>query len=154
MKKIMILVFAIVGLVLFSCEKENVKTNEDITYKVEKFSFNNPNSKGSEIEMVEIEFAFNTNSEEVVAIKASENLLDYLNMTDDELESYVFEQMRTEAQGNESSHDHSSCIQGCIENYTNEDGTKKPGRGACKFNCWVSTAVQIIQAIAPVLAVL
>ena len=150
----MILAFAIVGIVLFSCEKDNVNTSEDITYKVQKFSFNNPNSRNTEPEIVNIEFAFNTTSEEVIGIHASQNLLDYLNMSDDELESFVFEQMRDEAEANGSTHDHSTCIQGCIQNYTNEDGTKKPGRGACKFNCWVSTAVQVIQAIAPVLAVI
>lgn len=44
------------------------------------------------------------------------------------------------------------CLQGCNDSYTAEDGTKLPGRGKCKFNCWVDAiAGRLIEAIVPAL---
>ncbi len=81
----------------------------------------------------------------------SPNLSDYLDLTDDELETMVNNEVQATTAGT-GEHDHASCIQGCNTTYTNADGTKKPGRGACKFNCWVSTTVQVVKAIATIAA--
>ncbi|WP_298144942.1 hypothetical protein [Flavobacterium sp.] len=45
---------------------------------------------------------------------------------------------------------HSQCIDNCNKKYTSPDGERLPGRGACKFNCWVSTTVRILEAIATI----
>lgn len=44
--------------------------------------------------------------------------------------------------------DHAGCIEWCKGKYTDEEGNKKRGRGACKANCWVSTAVRVLEAVA------
>ena len=138
---------------LTSCQTENTET-DIITKKVEKISLfgKNVNGKMAPINGT-IEFEFNETTEQVVGINASQNILVYLNMTDDQLETYVYQQMNVaeSTSSDKPKHDHASCISNCIKEYTNPDGTKKPGRGNCKFNCWVSTAVQIITVIAPLL---
>lgn len=45
-----------------------------------------------------------------------------------------------------------ACLKGCTERYTAEDGTKLPGRGKCKFNCWIDAiGGRLVEAILPAL---
>lgn len=135
---------------LYSCSNEDNSIQEE-SLLVEKrtFTFEGARTDGS-LDL-SVEFIYDEINEEPVSIIASDDMLNYLDMTDDELEQYVDQQMQTYGDGDDDGdtkeHNHADCISTCMEKYTNEDGTKKPGRGACKFNCWVSTAVQIIEAI-------
>lgn len=42
-------------------------------------------------------------------------------------------------------HSHSDCIKGSNRDYTNPDGTEKPGRGGCKAACRVDTAIVVAE---------
>lgn len=44
---------------------------------------------------------------------------------------------------------HASCIEWCKQNYTDEEGNKIKGRGACKGNCWVDTIKEVVKEIVP-----
>ncbi|MFN3639630.1 MAG: hypothetical protein ACK4UK_01805, partial [Flavobacterium sp.] len=64
----------------------------------------------------------------------------------------VFAQNATESEPSQTSH--SACIANCREQYIDEDGNKLRGFGACRFNCWVDTAIRILEAVAPIVAAL
>lgn len=138
------------ALIMFSCNEDNEKAvaaNE--TKRVETISLpakDGANAKGAITGT--LEFTFDENSEVVTDIVMSPNLSDYLDLTDDQLETMVNNEIQSTAVG-APEHDHATCISGCNTTFTNADGTKKPGRGACKFNCWVSTTVQIIKHLSP-----
>lgn len=140
----------VMSLMMFSCNESNQR--EEVTNeikRVETIILPGTNAKG-EISGT-VEFTFNENSEAVTDIVMSPNLSDYLNLSDEELEVMVNNEVQATTAG-AGEHDHASCIQGCNTTYTNADGTKKPGRGACKFNCWVSTTVQVLKAVATITA--
>lgn len=59
-----------------------------------------------------------------------------------------FSEIYAEAAGD---HNHSECIENCNDKYTDKEGNKKKGRGACKFNCWVETVKEIIDDLAEIL---
>lgn len=42
------------------------------------------------------------------------------------------------------------CISGCNSSFTDNNGDKISGRGACKGNCWVDTAVSVLEAVATI----
>jgi hypothetical protein len=46
--------------------------------------------------------------------------------------------------------EHSDCISGCNSSFTDDNGDKISGRGACKGNCWVDTAVRVLEAAATI----
>ena len=41
------------------------------------------------------------------------------------------------------------CVEGCIDDYTDSDGNKVPGRGKCKGRCWAEFGVRVLDAILP-----
>jgi hypothetical protein len=45
-----------------------------------------------------------------------------------------------------------SCIADCQRAFTDENGDKIKGRGACKAHCWVDTVVRTLNAIASILS--
>ena len=49
---------------------------------------------------------------------------------------------------------HSECIEGCKDKYTDENGDKISGRGACKANCWVDTIKDVIKSLAKIVPAL
>lgn len=137
---------------VYSCTNSNDEISKnELTAKVVKINLQNA-KVGSNFNS-DVEFIFDEVTETVVDINASQDLLNYINMTDDQLDDYVMQQMEKAADGDDDKpkHDHATCMQGCYDKFTNADGTKKPGRGGCRFACWTSTAVQIIEAIGPAL---
>ena len=40
------------------------------------------------------------------------------------------------------------CITGCYDRFTDANGKKKPGRGSCKFGCYVDAVVEVAKEIA------
>ena len=140
-------------LIMFSCNEDNEKA--EVTNEIKRVETITLPAKGGASAKGEVsgtlEFTFDENSEVVTDITMSPNLSDYLDLTDDELEMMVNNETQATAEG-AGEHDHATCIAGCNTQYTNADGTKKPGRGNCKFNCWVSTTVQIVKAVATIAA--
>lgn len=64
------------------------------------------------------------------------------------VEGLVFNEIEAlSSKNSEPAHYHTTYMQGCWERHTAADGTKLPERCICRFASWVSTAVQIIEAI-------
>lgn len=40
-----------------------------------------------------------------------------------------------------------TCLQGCQERFSDPNGGRLPGRGACKFNCWLVAAARVAEKI-------
>lgn len=139
------------SLMMFSCNEDNEKA--EVTNEIKRVETITLPAKGGANARGEVsgtlEFTFDENSEVVTDITMSSNLSDYLDLTDDELETMVNNEIQATATGT-GEHDHATCISGCNTQFTNADGTKKPGRGACKFNCWVSTTVKILEHVAEI----
>ncbi len=76
-------------------------------------------------------------------ILISQNILDALNIT----QNIFNEDLATETNNDKELSPHAACIQWCKKNYTDENGDKIRGRGACKFDCWVDTTIRVIDAI-------
>lgn len=45
----------------------------------------------------------------------------------------------------------SACLKDCHERFTDENGDKIKGRGACKAGCWVDTVVKVVITVLPFL---
>ena len=148
-KLIFIAVFLFSLSFLTSCsnEQKNERPESNLTSEIATISF--PNARLSATFDNKVEFFFDEESETVVKIIASDDLLRLYDMTNQEFEDYVFYEMETLTDKDpKKEHDHATCMDKCWDKFTSEDGTKLPGRGGCRFGCWVSTAVQIIEAIA------
>lgn len=104
-----------------------------------------------------VSVSYNTNSEKVESYYVSPELLEITGITQHELDNIIEEQIEIEntisaapVQVNMKDYDmttHAGCIEFCKDKYTNPDGTKIPGRGKCKGNCWIDTAIRIIDAL-------
>lgn len=44
----------------------------------------------------------------------------------------------------------SGCLKGCRAEFTNADGSKKPGRGGCKVTCWIERIMVFCERIVDV----
>src|SRR5690606_29828033 len=53
-----------------------------------------------------------------------------------------------------SGHQANVGVEACNDYYTNPDGSKKKGRGMCKFGCWANTVGEVIKKLEPVLEAL
>lgn len=77
----------------------------------------------------------------------SQNLLNALQITQKEFDQKYSDVTASDPKIDLSPHTHTKCIHSCNEIFTDADGNKKKGRGACKANCWVDTVIRLIEAI-------
>ncbi len=82
--------------------------------------------------------------EGLISLEFTSNILSVANIRPD----YIVSSSKTSDEAEQNQH--SKCIAACNANFTNPDGTKMPGRGACKANCWIDTTVRILEAAATI----
>lgn len=101
-------------------------------------------------------------------IEFSKELLDVIDVTEVELinsfqkftgGSFFTLDMKTLGESEDPladniGHQHNLCVEACNDYYTNPDGSKKKGRGMCKFGCWANTVGEVIKKLEPVLEAL
>ena len=158
-------------LVLLSCSNEPtiVESNSKKVQNSEVFMQKNnyENQSQSEISIYEIERPYYIESlDEEISIlftigiseedddlhffEVSENILNITGLSKNELELEVIESTHSDPENpNEDLSPHAKCIEGCKDKYTDENGNKKNGRGSCKANCWVDTAIRVLDAGVP-----
>lgn len=102
-------------------------------------------------------------NETVKDIEFSNDLLEIVDVTEDELidrfqkftnGSFFTLDMKTlggDPLKDNIGHQHNLCIEACNNEYTNADGSKKKGRGTCKFGCWANTVGEVIKKLTPVI---
>ena len=89
----------------------------------------------------------------MISYSVSPELLKSINMSAEELDNYKKEKMGTIyylGDNPVTRGEHANCIEMCKDKYTDSDGNKIKGRGACKANCWVDTIVEVLKSIAQV----
>lgn len=170
--KIRIAIVAGLLLVTTGCDVEEKTAHTDNNVLVEKrnLTIQLPSkSKVNEIETFQVEFIAKIDKKtgELISKEVSENLLDFLGLDSEEsLENFIVSKdYRNNAlRAIYSNHTpifnnqnfristaresgHSKCIEDCNSKYTAEDGSKVKGRGACKFNCWVDTIMELLDDI-------
>ncbi|MGR7812210.1 hypothetical protein [Lacinutrix undariae] len=160
-----ILLFSLL-ITIFSCSNENENITESQNLEVIKTQFNlnsTNNLRTTKSLDIGLEATFDLEKETLIGFVASEDLLKTLKMSQLELETHLKNEMgdlyylndpafANDVEEDEKKHNHAACIQGCITKYTDENGEKIKGRGACKANCWVSTAVDVIKAAATIIS--
>lgn len=141
-----------------SCEKEesNYRTDELQFFK-ETITISPKTKKSAVTGTITLEWYENEDNPRSYTI--SDNLLQFANITKSELDELLIQEQMlinksgdpTEEENNDlSPENHAGCIEWCKQKYTDENGEKLPGRGACKANCWVSTTVRVLEAIAEI----
>jgi hypothetical protein len=120
--------------------------NDFLIFKTE-ISVENP--KTNEIQEGIVTVRLDAVSEELVDIIVADELLDFAGITQAEfdIEIITYGPGDGDEDPNEDLSPHTACIEGCKDKYTDEDGNKIKGRGACKGNCWVDTTVRLFKAI-------
>ncbi|MFD2696584.1 hypothetical protein ACFSQ0_01115 [Mesonia sediminis] len=158
-------------LVLLSCSNEPtiVESNSKKVQNSEVFMQKNnyENQSQSEISIYEIERPYYIESlDEEISIlftigiseedddlhffEVSENILNITGLSKAELELEVIESTHSDPENpNEDLSPHAKCIEDCKDKYTDEYGNKINGRGTCKANCWVDTAIRVLDAGVP-----
>lgn len=150
MKKLIYLVLTSLGsLLFFSCDNNetNEKQPEDTFSTVSQKIEMTVKGKGEKVEGI-ISFTVNDRTNKVTSFHFSEGIEDATDMTSMELFNEVKNKMELKTKG-----EHSDCIEGCIDKYTDENGGKIKGRGRCKANCWVDTAVRVLDKIGKITSV-
>ena len=122
--------------------------NEDIT-EVWEFSIVVDGEK------INGEILLDWNHEKEVAnsVIVSSNILDAIGISQSEFDSQLQTEVNSDDDDdpNDGLSPHAQCIETCKDKYTDENGNKIRGRGACKANCWVDTAIRLVEAIVPAL---
>lgn len=160
MKNLILIALSIcIALLSTSCTKEYTADNEIFPEdKIVTISreFKHPTTSGKAFK---ISAQFDLLTESLVGYSVSQGVLDKLGMNKEELDIYLKQRMGsyydvsatiinkmqecTPESGPRLS-DHAACIEWC-----NSNKERGEGRGNCKFNCWVDTAIKIIDACIP-----
>ena len=170
MRKISQLIrLGLLALILCNCNKESVAENNEsnnvetvssehkatpnITTQVIKSAVEVPSAtKQGETESILVTFTIKVNEEtgEIVSKEVSENLLERLHLkTQEEFQDFIAQEILKKEKARQTARrgegeTHAACITNCYKDFTDENGDKKAGRGACKAGCWVDTVVEII----------
>ncbi len=129
---------------VISCSNDNndnleIKTDDPtLTFSrdVELTTLKNGKSVSSGVGQITV--ILDEATEEVVDYEISQNLLDTAGITLEEFGNLLEEDKERIATMKGA---HSDCIEACKDKYE-----KNEGRGGCKANCWVDTAVEVLKA--------
>lgn len=149
--------FIAISLLFFACntdEKLSSQT-EDVLPESGILELTRPIQVGPEARSVSYSLIakFDMESEKLISYSVSPELLKSINMSAEELDNYLKEKMGTIyylGDNPVTRGEHANCIEMCKDKYTDSDGNKIKGRGACKANCWVDTIVEVLKSIAQV----
>lgn len=89
----------------------------------------------------ELTLNWNQETETANEVLVSTNVLNALDLSQEEFNAKLGDATEGEGYG------HADCIAGCNKTFTDENGKRIPGRGACKANCWVDTVIRLIDAL-------
>ncbi len=170
MRKISQLIrLGLLALILCNCNKESVAENNEgnnvetvssehkatpnITTQVIKSAVEVPSAtKQGETESILVTFTIKVNEDtgEIVSKEVSENLLERLHLkTQEEFQDFIAQEILKKEKARQTARrgegeTHAQCITNCYKDFTDKNGDKIAGRGACKAGCWVDTVVEII----------
>ena len=113
-------------------------TYETITRDVTVISKDGKVKQSAKIRMV-----IPDKGEGLISMEFTENILTVAN-----IKPNYFTTINTTSVFDSQPSKFSDCIKWCNETYTDADGNKKPGRGTCKFGCWLGGTIQIMEAVA------
>ncbi|SHJ17664.1 hypothetical protein SAMN04488096_109147 [Mesonia phycicola] len=149
-------------------EDSNFEDNQNNIIEADNSVYENENYSDSEIDIYEIERIYydEATDQEIPVIfqigiteddndlhlfDVSENILELKGITRAEFEAELINVTNggDEDDPNDGLSPHSKCIEACKDKYTDEDGNKIKGRGSCKANCWVDTAIRLMDAGVP-----
>ena len=150
-------------MILFACSTdENRAENNDVKLEplTQTFKLKSKNINGKNTELdVSVTADFNPVTDQITNISLDQNTLNELELTNTEFNDYLNQYTTpgtvTMANGEPLSNlppeNLSGCLVWCQQNYTTPDGEKMPGRGACKFACYMGAierlATKLIQKI-------
>ncbi len=139
----------LVLILFFSC-KEDLSENLEPTLKnsrqtatiTRNFNLkiaNNPNPIAASVTVI-----IDTETEEIVNYYFSQSVLLSLAKTTEELDSILRDEMGDMyfLQEKLTKGAHADCMNDCRDRYTRGNG-----RGECRANCWIDTAIRILEAI-------
>lgn len=112
---------------------------EDLNYEYEGTSYTS-----------KLKVDYNLTQESVIEISIQNDFFETTPINIDDLENdfntYI-ENGGGDDDPNDGMSPHAQCIEACKDKYTDENGDRIRGRGACKANCWVDTGVRVLRAI-------
>lgn len=84
------------------------------------------------------------NDDYLISFEVSDNIVDALGPN--------YEYWKELKSGNSQRLLRSSCVASCHETFTDDDGNKLKGRGACKASCWATIAIAAAAVVATIVA--
>lgn len=163
-------VFLFSGIIAFAVSCNEKRNEEPSVYtEVVETVLELPRKDGKGMEKLNVTFKGTFDEEgNWISKEVSENVLNYFELDsqlsfENFIENKVAEQQMAQALVARNAnfpeiyaevagdHDHAKCIKDCNDEFTDKEGNKKKGRGACKFNCWVETVKEIIDDLAKIL---
>lgn len=155
-KKILMLAFI---LVLVSCSKEN-ENSEILTKIVDvKFKTSSKAKNSSSTIVGHIEFTMNDDDEDFLDFKFSENILNQLTISEQEFYEMLHAEITINADGSTKNQPKlrgedsaiAKCKKDCYDRLSNEDGSKKKGRGWCIAGCYVDEVIRVAAILVPII---
>ena len=150
------LLLTLIGTVIIGCEKEEsqfpVNSTEATPTKIKSVNYkSNLEEFVFQHNQITITVSYDTLSELVTWVSLNSEAYTTINMTPQEFFDEVVNSAVSEGSP------HSACINNCRDLFldedgnriSDEDGNEKKGYGSCKANCWVDTAVRVLDAIIP-----
>ena len=107
-----------------------ISLNKDFTYEFEEDTYTS-----------NLKIEYNLTDESVIDISIESEFFDITSINIDDFEG-EFDDYHYETKG-----DHKDCMDECNDEFRDEDGNKLDGLGRCRTNCWIDTAVRVIEAI-------
>lgn len=171
MKTIKLTIFSILGatllgLGLYSCsnddttgvnelEKTNISknVNRKVTDNIQLHELKIPLADGKLPEKSNFKVLVDLEEETIISYEFDNSIAESLGVKPELFLEYFEEAMgegaltSLNATPKTETISHSECITKCHANFTNEDGTKKPGRGDCKFGCWKDSTIEILDKV-------
>lgn len=135
---------------LFSCREdlsENLEPSLKSTRQTETVTRDfNLNVAGNSV-VASITVIIDSDTEEIVNYYFSQNVYQSTGKTASELDVIFRAEMGDDyfLQENMNKGEHKDCIEECKDKYTNPDGSKIKGRGACKTNCWIDSILRFFE---------
>lgn len=146
--------YIVAAFLLSACnqDEEIINQSEDVLPEngIIEMTREIPGGPETRSEAYTITASLDLETEKIISYSVSEDLLEAIGMDAYELDNYLREQMGALYFLEETPTTRGAqadCITDCYKQFTNEDGTKKPGRGSCKLGCWVDSVKDFVKEI-------
>ncbi len=150
------IIFFSIFFILLGCDKDDLSNVKFVDSSLpNSLIYQNPNRSDVEIitKIMDIVVVDEDGQEVYGKMKISFPDNDEEKLVSMSFTSNIFDETKLDRQFmmNYNNLNRSSCIASCQEKFTDSEGNKIKGRGACKAECWAKTAAAVGAAVAAII---